>query len=188
MCDRAMLIERGEVAYLGDPHETALRYYRVNFAREHASPDADPSGGVWDVNVTPVDAWLENGAGERLENVEQGAPLGLRIVVEARRELVAPIFGIHVVDARGNTIFGFNRSLAGERPVVPAGGRVRIGGTIENRLLPGRYFVEGYVARSREQGDIALHQLRLLDFVVYGTPHGKGIVAVDADVEAELEA
>ena len=64
---------------------------------------------------------------------------------------------------------------------------MRIAGTIENRLLPGRYFVQCFVARSRQQGDVALHQLRLLDFVVYGIPQGKGIVAVDADVEAELE-
>ena len=187
MCDRAMLLEGGDLAYVGDPHETALRYYRVNFAREHASPDPDPSGGVWDVNVTPVDAWLENAAGERVENLEQGEPIGLRIVVEARRELVSPIFGIHFVDERGNTIFGFNRELNGDSTVVPAGGRVRIGGTIANPLLRGRYFVECFVARSREQGDVALHQLRLLDFVVYGTEQGKGIVSVDADVAAEVE-
>jgi hypothetical protein len=134
-----------------------------------------------------VDAWLESGAGERVENVELGEPIRLRMVVQARRELESPIFGIHVVDPRGNTVFGFNRKLSGEHDVVPVGGRVRIGGTIENRLLPGRYFVECYVARSRVQGDVALHRLRLLEFVVYGTPLGKGIVDVDADVVAEVE-
>ena len=30
-CDRAMLIHDGEMTYLGDPEETALRYYRMNF-------------------------------------------------------------------------------------------------------------------------------------------------------------
>ena len=189
MCDRALLLEQGALVYAGDPQETALRYYRVNFARAHSSPDPDPSGGVWDVHVRPVDAWLENAAGERLENVEQGEPIGLRIVLEARRDLESPVFGIHFVDAAGSTIFGFNRSPAfdGGRPtVVPTGGRVTIGGTVENRLMPGRYFVECYVARSREQGDYAMHLLRLLDFVVYGTPSGKGSVRVDADVEAEV--
>ena len=186
MCDRALLLEQGELAFLGDPQEAALRYLRVNFAREHASPDPDPSGGVWDVNVRPVDAWLENRAGERVENVEQGEPIGLRIVVEARHELASPVFGIHFVDARGTVVFGFNRTLA-NGGLVAAGGRVRIGGTVENRLLPGRYFVECFVARSREQGDIALHRLRLLDFVVFGATEGKGIVAVEADVEAEVE-
>ncbi len=32
MCHRAMLIDDGEVKYIGDPDETALRYYRLNFA------------------------------------------------------------------------------------------------------------------------------------------------------------
>jgi hypothetical protein len=64
---------------------------------------------------------------------------------------------------------------------------VRIGGTVENRLLPGRYFVQCYVARAREQGDYAIHLLRVLDFVVPGTPTGKGSVAMEADVGVELE-
>jgi ABC-2 type transport system ATP-binding protein len=190
LCDRAMLIEGGELAYLGDPQEAALRYFRVNFAGAYSGREPDPSGAVWDVNVTPVDAWLENAAGERIENVEQGEPIGLRMVLEARHDLEAPVFGIHFVDELGNTIFGFNRSPAfapGEPRVVPAGHRVRIGGTVENRLLPGRYFVQCYVARSREQGDYAMHLLRLLAFVVYGTPTGKGSVSMHADVEAELE-
>ena len=72
MCDRAMLLEDGELAYVGDPGETALRYFRVNFARAHASPEPDPSGGVWDVNVRPVDAWLENAAGERVRERRAG--------------------------------------------------------------------------------------------------------------------
>ena len=187
LCDRAMLIEGGELAYLGEPQEAALRYFRVNFASAHSSREPDPSGGVWDVNVTPVDAWLENPAGERVENVEQGEPIGLQIVLAARHELEEPVFGVHVVDELGNTVFGFNRALAGAPAVVPAGRRVRIGGTVENRLLPGRYAVQCYVARSREQGDYALHHLRLLDFVVYGTPSGKGTVSVHADVDAVLE-
>jgi ABC-type polysaccharide/polyol phosphate transport system ATPase subunit len=188
MADRALLLEAGELAYIGDPQETALRYFRVNFARQHESPEPDPSGGVWDVNVKPVDAWLENPGGERVENLEQGEPIGLRIVLEARRELASPIFAIHVVDAKGTMIFGFNRTLDDGAPAtVPPGGRVRLSGTIENKLLPGRYFVHCYVARSREQGDVAMHQLRLLDFVVFGTRPGPGNVSVRADLRAEVE-
>ena len=56
----------------------------------------------------------------------------------------------------------------------PAGGRVRIAGTIENPLLPGRYFVSCLISRNRAAGDLALHVVRLLDFVVYGTRPGPG--------------
>jgi hypothetical protein len=190
MCDRAMLIEAGALAYLGDPQETALQYYRVNFPAAYTRPDPDPTGGVWDVNVKPVEAWLEDPAGERVDNVEPGEPIGLQIVLEARQELHAPIFSVHFVDALDHTIFGFDRSPGyppGTPQRVPVGGRVRIGGTVQNRLLPGRYSVQCFVARSREQGDYAVHRLRLLDFTVRGTPTTKGNVHVDADLAAEVE-
>jgi ABC-2 type transport system ATP-binding protein len=190
LCDRAMLLDGGEIKYLGDPQETAMRYYRANFAGSYEGQEPDPSGAVWDVNVSLIDAWLENGAGERVDAIGQGDDMGLGIVLEARRDLEAPVFGIHFVDELNTTIFGFNRELTyapGEPEVLPAGRRVRIGGGVENRLMPGRYFVQCYVARSRAQGDYALHMLRLFDFVVYGTPSGKGSVSMQADVDATVE-
>jgi ABC-type polysaccharide/polyol phosphate transport system ATPase subunit len=189
LCDRAMLIEGGEVRHLGDPSETAMRYFRVNFADAY-SGRPESATGTWDVNVRLVDAWLEGTGGERVIAVEEGEPLRIRILLEARRALEAPVFAIHVHNEQGQVVFGFNRTLTltdGERDNVREGGRVRLAGEIENRLTPGRYFVHCYAARSREQGDIALHQLRLFDFVVYGPQRWKGSVVVDSDVEARHE-
>ena len=70
---------------------------------------------------------------------------------------------------------------------VAAGQRVRVAGTLDNPLLPGRYLVNCWIARNRTQGDMALHIVRLLDFVVYGTRPGPGSVSVRTDVEAALE-
>jgi len=176
-CDRAMLIHDGEVRYLGDPEEAALRYYRLNFAGSGAEGGPPEPGGVPDVNVRVVEARIGN------ENVEQGQPIALDVVFEARHELVAPVIGFHFLDADGGTVFGFNRSL----DHVAAGERVRIAGQIDNPLLPGRYFVNCWISRNRTQGDLALHVVRLLDFVVYGTRPGPGSVAVEADVEAIVE-
>ena len=187
-CDRAMLLHDGELRYIGDAEEAALRYYRLNFGGAdggHAGP-----GGVPDVNVRVVDAWLADEAGQRVENVEQDEAIGLSVVFEARHDLEAPVFGFHFLDADGQTLFGFNRTLeraAGESDLLPAGRRVRISGRIENRLLPGRYFVNCWISRNRNQGDLALHVVRLLDFVVYGTRPGPGSFSVNVDVEAGVE-
>jgi hypothetical protein len=189
-CDRAMLLHDGEMQYIGDPEEAALRYYRLNFAEGHAATEGVAGGGVPDVNGRLVDAWLENDAGERVENIEQGEPIGFNVIFEARHELVNPVFGFHFMNGDGMQLFGFNRQLelAEDEPdrLLP-GQRVRISGTIENPLLPGRYFVNCWITRNRAQGDVALHVLRLLDFVVYGTKPGPGNVAVRADVEAVVE-
>src|SRR5215212_4522017 len=66
-CDRAMLIHDGELRYIGDPEEAALRYYRLNFGGTHGA-HAGP-GGVPDVNVRVADARLESASGERVDNV-----------------------------------------------------------------------------------------------------------------------
>jgi ABC-type polysaccharide/polyol phosphate transport system ATPase subunit len=186
-CDRAMLLHDGEVQYLGDPEETALRYYRLNFSGHSAGATA---ADVPDVNVSLVDAWLENRAGERVDNVEQGEPIGFHVIFDARHDLSHPVFGFHFLNADGVQLFGFTRTLEvpdGEPDELRGGQRVRLSGTIENRLLPGRYSVSAMISRNRSFGDLALHVLRLLDFVVYGTEPGPGSVAVDVDVVASVE-
>jgi ABC-2 type transport system ATP-binding protein len=185
-CDRAMLLHDGELRYIGDAEEAALRYYRLNFHSADRPGDDAAAGGVPDVNVRIVGAWLENAFGERVENVEQGEPIGLNVVFEARHDLAGPVFGFHFLNVDGETLFGFNRSLEDPSDVVAAGRRVRISGTIENPLVPGRYFVNCWISRNRTQGDMAMHVVRLLDFVVYGTRPGPGSVSVRADVEAVL--
>ena len=189
-CDRAMLIHDGDVRYLGDPEETAMRYYRLNFRGADGKGHQVTTAGVPDVNARMVSARLTDEDGIAVEGVEQGTPIHLEVVLEARQDLEAPVFGIHVLDADAVTVFGFNRTLSvglGQPERVPAGERIRIAGRIENRLLPGRYFVHGYVARDRSQGGMALHLVRLLDFMVYGTRQGAGHVVVDADVHVSVE-
>jgi ABC-type polysaccharide/polyol phosphate transport system ATPase subunit len=185
-CDRAMLIHDGEVSYLGDPEEAALRYYRLNFA---GSTDGRTAGAVPEVNVRVIDIWLENLAGERVDNVEQDEPIGFNMIVEARVDLLEPVFGFHFLSAVGLQVFGFNLplELPGDGPnILRAGQRARISGRIENRLLPGRYYIQAIISRNRNEKDLALHLMRLLDFVVYGTKPGPGSVSIKTDLTAEI--
>jgi ABC-type polysaccharide/polyol phosphate transport system ATPase subunit len=186
-CDRAMLLENGEMKYLGDPEETALRYYRMNFG---GRGDDAIAQDVPDVNARLIDAWLENPEGERVENIEQGDTIGFNVIFEARHDLMNPVFGFHFQTADGVQIFGFTKHLdlpEGEADVLREGQRVHLSGTIENRLNPGRYSVRAMISRNRSFGDLALHVLRLIDFVVYGTEPGAGSVTVDTDIEATIE-
>jgi ABC-2 type transport system ATP-binding protein len=189
LCHRAMVMNDGALEYVGDPEETAMRYYRLNFARGDGKRGANGQAeraAVPDINARVVHAQLENEAGERIENVEQGEPIVLNVLLEARRELLEPIFVIHVMNAESVVVFEFTRTL-GRRQGIAAGERVRLSGRIENSLVPGRYSIDCWVRRDRDQGEMALQGLRLLDFLVYGTAPRQGVVAVKADVEAVPE-
>jgi ABC-2 type transport system ATP-binding protein len=186
LCHRAMLMHEGGVQYIGDPQEVAMRYYRLNFANGGDGRRGD-QGAVPDINASVVEARLENEAGEPVDNVEQGAPIGLDLVIEAKRELVAPIFVIQVMNADSVVVFSLTRTLAEGNDRLLPGHRVRIAGRIENTLIPGRYFLDCWVRRPREQGDLAVQGIRIHEFVVYGTGAREGIVSVRAEVEAVPE-
>jgi ABC-2 type transport system ATP-binding protein len=182
-CDRAMVVHDGELTFIGDPEAAALEYYRLNFAVE--GTERGPDREVPDLNVSIVEATLRDPAGERAENAEQGVPIGLELLLEARRDLANPGFAVHVYDEEGQEVFGLNPTL--ERALVATGERIRIAGTLENPLLPGRYFIDLWVARDRDEGALAMQRTHLLDFVVYGTQPGAGSVWVRNDVRASVE-
>jgi ABC-type polysaccharide/polyol phosphate transport system ATPase subunit len=186
-CDRAMLIHDSELQYQGDPEETAIRYYRLNFGGEAA--EVRREGPLPDVSARVLDVWLENEAGERVKNIEQHKRLDFNCVIEARREMHNPVFSFQFLNADGVEIFGMTKRLElaeGAEDVLRAGERVRISGEIENRLLPGRYYVSAWVLRNRTAGDLALHALKLIEFVVYGTERGPGSVQLNDDVRATI--
>jgi ABC-2 type transport system ATP-binding protein len=181
LCHRAMLLHDGELRYIGEPEDTALRYYRMNFA------GVVPEGGgekVVDVNARVVRAALRGDGGEAVENLEDGAPIRLDVVLEAARPLERPSFIFHVRNADGAAVFEFTRRLDRH---VPAGRRVRLAGDVENRLVPGRYSLDVYIREDADHGGMTVQGLRLLHFLVYGTAPEHGLVSVRADVEPVLE-
>jgi ABC-2 type transport system ATP-binding protein len=180
LCDRAMLIEDGELRHIGEPEDTAMRYLRANFA---GSPPAE-DGATVNLNARVVRAELTGKAGEPIENLEQGSPLRVDIVVEAARDLDRPQFVFHVVNADGVVVSGFTRVL--DRSIA-AGARIRLAGEIENRLVAGRYFLDCWVRQDRPESGMELQALRLLRFVVFGTAARHGVVDLSADVEPVLE-
>ena len=184
MCHRAMLIEEGEVKYIGDPDSTALEYYRLNFAGPSREVMVDNREPMVDFNAKAISAILRGPAGETVENVEQGTPIEIDVVLEAARSLEGPTFAFHVRDDEGQVVFAFNASLQAR---VSAGGRIRLRGAIENRLVPGRYHLDCWVRQNESQDVVAVQGLRLLAFVVYGTAAREGLVTVEAAVRASLE-
>jgi ABC-2 type transport system ATP-binding protein len=186
LCHRAVLLHEGELQYIGAPEDAALRYYRLNFAGPETDPrrPAPERDAVMDLNVRVVEATLRDAGRAAISNVEQGAPIAVDIVVEAARELAGPIFVFHVVNEDGVVVVAFTCTL--ERRVLP-GQRVRLTGTIENRLVAGRYYLDCWIRQDQHETMMALQALRVLRFVVYGTAPRHGVVNLHAHIEPVLE-
>jgi ABC-2 type transport system ATP-binding protein len=186
LCHRAALLHEGELKYVGAPEDAALRYYRLNFA-PHSGADGTAetdSNAVLDLNVRVLEATLRDETGAAINNVEQNVPIQVDILVQAARELAGPIFVFHVVHEEGVVVFAFTCTL---EQTVRAGQRVRLTGTLENRLVAGRYYLDCWIRQDQHQSMMALQALRILRFVVYGTAPRHGVVTLHADIAPVIE-
>jgi ABC-type polysaccharide/polyol phosphate transport system ATPase subunit len=187
-CDRAMLIEQGEVRFAGDPGDVAQRYLKYNFDRAGEEPAPIAEGQTGEEDARLLSAWLEDSAGDRTTNIEHRQPIRFRAEVEGVRDVPHPGFGIAIKNADGLQICGIGTHLSAdgrEKERLEAGERAQLSATIENVLAPGRYTVQFWIVRNRKITDAVLSIPKLLDFVVHGPVWAPGIVMPRAEMEAE---
>jgi ABC-type polysaccharide/polyol phosphate transport system ATPase subunit len=189
-CHRAMLLDEGEIRFIGDPEEAGRQYLRMNFERRKVTLD-----GGREVAIVPdflarvSEAWLEDENGERITNVESEQPIRLNAVIEARQDLPNPGFGIQVNNADGVHVFEFDQKLGEEgKAHLATGSKVRISATIDNPLMPGRYAIVCWVAVLRNDEETAQQAMRLLNFVVFGIAKGQSIVSVPGELDLQLQS
>jgi ABC-type polysaccharide/polyol phosphate transport system ATPase subunit len=177
-CHRAMLLDEGRLAYLGDPEETGRQYLRMNFARR----DAGETGAaglttVPDFLARVKRAWIEDANGDRIENLEAG------------QHLTNPRFTVQFNNADGVQVFELDDALGDdEYPVhIPAGTSTRISLVVEdNPLMPGRYVVVCWVGMLRNEEETAHQAMKLLEFVVFGIAGGQGVVSVPGELDVRV--
>jgi len=178
LCHRAMLLHDGELRYIGEPEDAALRYYRLNFAHVEAQlPPVSAGEKVVDVNARVLRAAL---GGARGDVVDRGEPIVLDVALEAARDLARPTFNFHVRTEDGRAVFELMRKL---EVTVAAGQCVELAGPVDNPLVPGRYTLDLYIREDADTGAMTVQGLRLLHFQVRGAAGSHGVVTVAADVE-----
>jgi ABC-type polysaccharide/polyol phosphate transport system ATPase subunit len=188
-CHRAMLLDEGEVRFMGSPEEAGRQYLRMNFEKRKVTLD-----GNREVVIVPdflarvSEAWLEDEKGERITNIEAEQQIRLNAVIEARQDLPNPGFGLQINNADGVHVFELVKKLGdGDGGILKAGERVRISATIDNPLMPGRYAIVCWVSVLRNDEETAQQAMKLLNFVVFGMSGSQAIVAVPGEVELEVE-
>ncbi|HSC20363.1 MAG TPA: ABC transporter ATP-binding protein [Solirubrobacterales bacterium] len=187
-CHRAMLIDGGKIEHLGDPGDVGRHYLQLNFEREVEEGGVAPTSGPAD-DVRLLDAWIEDGGGNRVANVESGEPIRLRVELEALREGPGVGVGFILANADGVGIFQFGTGVDEEGETAPLrpGSRFTVRADVENLLTEGHYFVHCGVNRAENQS-VALYVHNALDFVVYaGLDTPNGVVDLPHEIKATVD-
>jgi ABC-2 type transport system ATP-binding protein len=183
-CHRAMLIDGGRIARIGDPAEVGRHYLQLNFERHGEEGGAKVEEGA---EVKVVNVHLENADGEPTTSVEHGDPIRLRMTLEAKQDLAGLDIGYIISNADGVGVAHFGTPVGeGDDRAIAAGERVHVEIELDNPLTPGRYFIHCGINRAFA-GGIALYVHNALDFVVFGGPDQRGVVVIEHRSRTEIE-
>jgi ABC-2 type transport system ATP-binding protein len=188
-CDRAMLLDGGQIAQLGEPGEIGRRYVRLNF-EEHGEPQqkttaAEPA----DEEARLLKSRIEDADGAAITNVESGSRIRLSLEFEVVRPMPGTMVSFVIADANGVGVFGFSSDVvtgADGQPLTP-GVRIEVTAGVENLLAPGRHVVHCCIYNTG--GGIAMYTSSAFDFVVYGgTAQPKGVVNLPYETGTKILA
>jgi ABC-type polysaccharide/polyol phosphate transport system ATPase subunit len=183
-CDRAMLIERGDVQLIGKPGEVADNYMELNFGRE-AGAQEEGSQRYGDRSAAIADAWFEDEHGERQTALPQGRPCTFRARVVFNRQAEHPAFAVLFESEGGQPLFATSTDWASQQTgVYEAGVDAVFSVSFENPFAPGRLFASPWVMRRQSQ-DLIDRRPRMTSVVVTGTHRSGGVVDLPHDVSLE---
>lgn len=109
LCDRALLLEHGQMRYLGDPEEAVNRFNEILASRGQSGHDTDSGYGNAAVCFTSVQALDANG--QPVAAIVSGAPMSVQFTWKCNKPTDEVTFGIMLRDGFGQDIFGTNGAL-----------------------------------------------------------------------------
>ncbi len=188
-CDRAVLLEHGEVVALGEPAEVAREYLRLNFkgrnlasAREvpGLSRDEDPKR-TGDGGAEIIDAWFEEPPDWKpTSTLPYGGLCRMSARVRFNDDVWNPVFGVVLGDERYATILSLSSARTEEwTGLFHAGEEVVFWIEFTMPLDAGRYEATPSVARHGLGNAFLDRREGYAEVLVTNPGAGPGIVAVE---------
>jgi len=187
-CDRAMLLERGRVVDIGEPHRIANEYLDVNFQQEKTSEEkreAEPDR-FGDQRAEIVEAWFEDEHGMRTSQLHSGKRCAFAARVHFNEAIDDPLFGFVLQNSQKTTVF--QASTLDERRETGrygAGNDVEFRIAFDNVFAPDRYFATPAVARGGGMIAWIDRRERFSSVVVTGTRDTDAVVDIPFQIEIE---
>jgi ABC-type polysaccharide/polyol phosphate transport system ATPase subunit len=184
-CHRAMLISDGEIQDIGDPVDVGRHYIQLNFDRftqATTHTERETTG------VRLITAHLEGSEPDKVAAVESGKDLRVHVELEALEDFAGLDIGMIVQNPDGVGVTALAAPIGGEvldRP-IKEGQTMTVDLRLDNALGPAHYFLHIGV-NIAFGGGAALYVQNAVEFIVFGGHPGRGIVAIDYDVKAEVD-
>jgi ABC-type polysaccharide/polyol phosphate transport system ATPase subunit len=200
-CDRALLLERGKITAVGDPHAVANQYLQVNFAQEDLSAprsEEEPDEGEEREELTEaidrfgdgraeiVESWFEDEHGVRTAVLPSGRPCAFAARVVFNESLKDPLFGFNLENSRRTTAMAASTlDLQQQTGSFEPGDAIVFRVRFDNMFAPDRYFATPAVA-SRSGGIAWIDRReRFGSVVVTGTRETDALVDVPFKIDVE---
>ena len=205
-CDRAMLLERGNLAAIGDPQSVGNRYLQLNFseeARELERVEADRAAlegetpvpaqattsgeTLGDGGARITEAWFENGSGVPSLTLENGEHYSFCMRVTFDEAVVDPLFSMSMATSQGQQVLGLSSVFTDAHlGGFAAGETVTVRFPFENILAADRYAVSA--AAVQNDGKWLQFRDRMFTVMTTSTQPSGGLVDVQAKVTLERGA
>jgi ABC-type polysaccharide/polyol phosphate transport system ATPase subunit len=177
-CDRALLLERGEMAAIGDPRDVTQIYREHNLAEEQAEAPQEDEGAHkrWgDRSAEIVECWFEDESG-RQDVLRQGRGAVFRARIRFNESMVDPIFGVIFKTERGDHAFVTNTMYDGlQTGRFEAGDEVTYAMKFDPLLADGRHTASPAVAH-RDGTRFADWREDMTSFIVRAERYTGGVV------------
>jgi ABC-2 type transport system ATP-binding protein len=188
-CDRAMLLEHGDVVESGEPTRVGNRYLEINFsqeAREKTDAEADAAEDRYgDRRAEIVEAWFEHGDGRRATSLETGERCAFCARVRFAEAVEDPLFGVNLLDNQDHHVLSASNALLPPSGRFAAGEEVVVRIAFDNVFAAGRYTASPAVAQSGSGLKWLDRRERFASVVVTSTRETDAVVDIDYDVEID---
>ena len=179
-CDRALLLERGEVSAVGATGAVTSRYHELNFpsgdevpVRTQGLAPAGTQGVVLSRSTAAVhliDVWTQDGQGRRTQTLRQGVSCAVLMRVRFQEDFDEPLFGFIVTDEQHRPLLYVSTDADPEATgSYRTGDIVDVWASFDNWLGEGRYFISPRIARSGDLDDVLVGHEEFTTFVVTGS-------------------
>ena len=175
-CDRAMLLERGEVVDIGDPRAIGRAYHELNFGRQSTTRADEERYGAHDA-AEVVRVWFEQPGGQLTQSLLSGEPAVVGFEVWVREDVLGASLSVTLRDEAHRPVFRASSDWDPDFPRDLAGGeRYGVRLHFDCLLAPGRYSATPAISRGGRAEDIIDPREGTGSVVVHSVRESGGVV------------